>query len=463
MRLRTAAWFGLLLAALLLVGAGFADRQLKTATHPGFLPEGMPLYAYTPDLPLSWLRLSNTALSKNLSDEARPVLHDMELSVRRLTGIRPTPARWRVWLGGSAAAATDGRNWILCAHPGLAARAASWVFAGGAFPGAQLHQAWRGGYLLLSSSSALIEKALAAPPVTLDLPESLPPDALVMELRTPLRARLTLTPGGQLPIEARIMRGAGFAPRSSGPWKAPVLSGNPAAILSLPDAQSAEQLATLLKDISLPDFSDGLFGGLVTRWSLNRLPQFLSATGPLDAPMAFAFYDLSTDSGAPLPRLAAACAAREGFSKFLLAPQNANKLLPYEWNGCAGWMFPLFGDQFSLYGFQRDDTYYLATREPLAAALASASQTSRPDIEDDAVITLDWKRTAPTIMEGANWAAAHELLPETNQKDLDAAFIPVMRALSKCGTLRVAGRWTAEGLLLNGVLADGSQQPEHKQ
>ena len=182
----------------------------------------------------------------------------------------------------------------------------------------------------------------------------------------------------------------------------------------------------------------------------------------MSAPMSFALYGLTADSGVPLPQLAVASAATEGFAGLLSAPRSPNKLLPYEWSGCPGWMFPLLDDQFSLYGFKRDATQYLATQEPLAAMLAAAPQTAQPEIDDDAVITLDWKRFASALMETADWAAQHELLKETNPKDLDAAFMPVMRALSQCGTLSVTGRWTPQGLLCKGVLTT-APVPEHTQ
>jgi hypothetical protein len=172
----------------------------------------------------------------------------------------------------------------------------------------------------------------------------------------------------------------------------------------------------------------------------------------MNAPMSLALYGMNADSGMPLPQLAVASAAKGGFDGLLSAPQSPNKLLPYEWNGCPGWMFPLLDDQFSLYGFKRDATQYLATQEPLAAMLAAAPETSPPDIDEDVVVTVNWKHFASILMKTAEWAAEHELLKETNPKDLDTTFIPVMRALSQCGTLSVTGRWTSQALLCKGVL-----------
>ncbi len=457
---RRAAWLGVLLA--ILVAAGYVDRQLKTASHPAFLPEDMPLYIRTADLPQTWLHFAQTPLAGNLAEEAAPVLHDIELYLRQLTGIRPTPARWRTWLGGSMTAATDAHDWILCVHPGLVARAASLIFPGKALPTRQVRQAWRQGCLLLASSPELIKKALAAPPVAMDIPETASSDTLVVELRTPVRTVLTITPSDDLPIEARIFQPSTSPPRTPAVWSVPLLPGNPIAVLSLPDAPSATQLAALLAAFDPHDFSGGLLGGLLSRWGLSHLRSFLSPTGPSNAPMSFALYGLSLASGAPLPQLALASSTKEGFATLFPTPQSPNRLLPYDWNGCPGWMFPLLGDQFSLYGFQRDNTQYLATREPLAAMLASAPQTPPPGSEDDAVITLNWKRATEAIIETASWAAARELLHERNQKDLDATFIPIMHALSKCGTLQLTGRWTPEGFLCKGQLT-ALPRPEHAQ
>ena len=455
MPVRRAARCGLLaaLAALvLLVAAGYADRQLKTASHQGFLPEDMPLCLYSADLPGCWLRFSRTPLAGNLADEAAPVLHQMELSLRQLTGIRPTPARWRTWLGGSMLAATDGHDWILCAHPGLAARAASLLFGGNVFRGTGLNQAWRDGFLLLSSSSGLIEKALAAPPAILDLPKDTPPDALSVMLRKPLRTVITVVPSADLPIELRLVQTATLSPRKPSVWNAPVLPGALVAHLSLRDAQCAEQLAALWVTINPPDFSAGLFSAVLSRWSLNHLPSFLAASGLLDAPISCALYGLSSDSGVPLPCLALATSAKEALSPPLSPSPSASTPLSYQWNGSPGWMFPLLGDQFSLYHFRRDSTEYLATQEALAAMIATAPAMSRPTGEDDVVIALDWKRATSAAMDTANWAAVNELLPETNRQDLDATFMPLMRALSKCGTLQIAGHWTSDDFVCSGVL-----------
>ncbi len=451
-RPRIAAWLGLLLAVLLLVAAGFADRQLKTSTHPGFLPEDMPLYLYTADLPMAWLRFSRTTLGVNLAEEASAALRGMELSIRQSTGIRPTPSRLRTWLGGSMVAAVDGRDWILCARPGLAARAASIFFGGKVFHNGRLHQAWRSGFLLISSNSGMIEKALAAPPVIFDIPEGISRGAVVMELRRPLRAVIAVTPSATLPVEARILPTETFSPGPSGTWAAPVLAGSPTALLSFSDAQSAAKLGTLVAAIDMPEVAGGIFPELVSRWSLGRLPSLLSRNPAPNTPISCALYDLSTAYGAPMPQLAAATSATQWLDALLPPSSPASSLLSYEWSGCSGWMFPLLGDQFSLYGFKRDDTQYLATQENLAAMLAAAPATTEPGIEDNAVITLDWQRAASIIMETAAWAAIHELLAETSATDLDATLMPVMRALAKCGIMHIGARWTSDGLSCRGVL-----------
>ena len=460
--LRKAAWPGLLLAAFVLTAAGFADRQLKTAVHPGFLPADMSVYVYSADLPLSWLHLARTPLAGSLADEAAYALHSLELSLRQLTGIRPTPARWRTWLGPSAAAAANGRDWILCTRPGLVARAASFLFSGKALPGRQTHQAWREGYLLLSSSARLIDKALAAPPLTLDIPESAAPDTLVVEMHAPMRLVLSVSPARDLPVEARIYPSGTIAPREAAPWTAPPLAEGATLLLSLSGAQSAAQLETLLSSMNLPDFSGGILGELAERWSLNRLSTILSGAGNRNVPMSFALYGVSAASGVPLPQLAFASSMKETFAALLPAAQSPNRLFPYAWNGCAGWMFPIFGDQFSLYGFQQNGIQYLASRESLAAMLAATPHGLSSDIEDDLVVSLDWQRAAAAVKEVAAWAATRELLPETNPKDLEDAFIPVMNALSHCGTLHLAGKWSADDLVCQGVLT-GVRTPEPAQ
>jgi len=265
-----------------------------------------------------------------------------------------------------------------------------------------------------------------------------------------------------LPVTACFTFQPPAPPAPPAPWTAPPLSGNPALTLSLSGTSSTLNLAGLLQALNVPDCTGGMLPELAERWNLGHLMAYLSENKVVNAPLSCAVYGLSTASGVPLPQLALASSTQEDFAALLPPLQSPNRLFPYLWNGCAGWMFPLFGDQFSLYGFQRDGTQYLASREPLAAMLASVSHTVPVDTSDDVLLNMDWKRTAPLARETVVWAAAHELLSETNAEDLDAAFIPVMNALSRCGTLNLTGKWSSEGLLCQGKLA-ASVSPETRQ
>jgi len=442
--------------------AGFVDRQLKTASHPGFLPENLPLYVYSSDLPLFWLQLSRTPLAENMVQEARPLLADLELAGRQLTGIRPTPARWRTWLGGTMAGGTDGQDWIVCTHPGLAAWAASLLFQGNVFPGTSIKQAWRDGYLILSSSPTLITKALAARPVSLDLPEGIQPETLFVQTHGPVEASVTLEPASELPMKASIARPDSPAPDAPASWDGPALAGNPIISMSVRDAKSAAQLAEVAGELPFPTLAGGIMGELISRWSLNRLPAFLSTSACLNTPFSCALYGLPTASGAPVPILAAATRATDAFSEVLSRAAPPGKSLPYEWNGFPGAMMPLLGEQFSLYSFRRGQRYYLATQEPLAAMLAAAPEERTEPTGDDVVFTVDCLKAAKAAGETVLWAANLELLPETAAKDLDAVFNPLMRVLAKSGTFRMSAHHSPGTVHIVCRFAAPAQREAHK-
>jgi len=173
------------------VAAGFAmDLRLKTAGGaPGYVPPDARWVAYAPRLDRLWDYatcsgafgaapegvLADNPTCRFLKEWPRPY-GAMELAIRKSTGIRPTPARWRLWMGQGLLTFGTGDGVGFCARPGLLLRAAHLLNRNGengVFRYGPYFYAWRDGCCIFSTSPAVVAAALAAPAYAPDaLPEA---------------------------------------------------------------------------------------------------------------------------------------------------------------------------------------------------------------------------------------------------------------------------------------------------
>ena len=439
-----------LLAATLLVTAAYADRRLKMATHPGYLPSDLPLCVYSADMPRFWADLSRTRASRAVAKEAPYTLHEIELAIRVRTGIRPTPARLGTWLGQTICAGTDGANWVICTHPGLVAHTASLVFGRRFFERIGLHCAWRDGYLICASDSALLDRALTAPPLTVDLPAQAPSQSHAVIFQAPVSITGALIPSADLPFHLSV-HASNPPVRDASNWTVPALSVTPAVSLSVRNGPTFLALVTLCAPAfnALPSLTGPI---APDRWNLPTPTSLFGPGQPLSGPATLAFCGLVHGADIPLPQLGLAVMSPTPLSSLLPTETNETVLFPYQWNGYSGWMFPLLGAPFSLYSFQRDDTQYLATQESLAAALSGPTPDTVP-LTEDFSCTVSWKPLTEALVTTARWLAPYDLLPRTNLKDLDRRFFPLMNALASCGTCRVQGHWEEDHLVCDGTVS----------
>ena len=77
-----------------------ADYRIKRAGEGlGFHPSGAACVVVSQNLPAFCARVAATDAAARFTDETPRPFDAFELAVRKATGIRPTPLRWRVWLG----------------------------------------------------------------------------------------------------------------------------------------------------------------------------------------------------------------------------------------------------------------------------------------------------------------------------------------------------------------------------
>ena len=119
-------WRALILAVVLIVAFVWLDGRVKRqASGVGFCPEDATWIAATDDFGAFWEGVGRTQAVERLRQDWPRPLAGWELAVRQATGIRPTPDRWRLWMGQPllAAGSPDGKG--LCVYPGLLLRGAS--------------------------------------------------------------------------------------------------------------------------------------------------------------------------------------------------------------------------------------------------------------------------------------------------------------------------------------------------
>jgi len=88
---------GLALAGIVVLAG--VDRRLKTPPHGGFCPEDALAVAEAPQWPAFWSGAAASDAGRAAAEPAQKLGHAASLAILKQTGVRPTPSRWRLWLG----------------------------------------------------------------------------------------------------------------------------------------------------------------------------------------------------------------------------------------------------------------------------------------------------------------------------------------------------------------------------
>ncbi|HIJ73937.1 MAG TPA: hypothetical protein HPP83_07535, partial [Candidatus Hydrogenedentes bacterium] len=99
------------------------DLSLKSSSAEGFCPADAKLVVAASDFAAFWEKAVHCDVGRQAT--ARPPIQfrRLEVAIRNAAGIRPTPVRWRLWLGNRLLAATGETGSGLCVRPGLLLRA----------------------------------------------------------------------------------------------------------------------------------------------------------------------------------------------------------------------------------------------------------------------------------------------------------------------------------------------------
>jgi len=458
-------WGLLFLVAALYGGWWAADRYLERAPHAGFCPAGYQWAVFLPDLPAFWRQVQRQPVAASAAQEAPQWLHRAELAVRAGTGVRPTPARWRTWLGGQALLAGQGAQWCLCVRPGVLARCADFVNrlvgggteTGGIYRFGELYYRWRDGYLLVSPAMESISLALTSEPF--HPATSLGSDMAYLAWNGPASGYAQIRAAEGFPF-------SGFLQGTFHPCGEPVPGpgswpGKPLFVISGCNGESLLQAAGLAF-ASLPStpVADLLRRGgalIRQRWGLERLLAPGEAHGPRS--FSLACFDAEVSEALLLPEWALALTDHnQSFENHPLWPMISEAgPLPFIWNGHDGWAAPVLGEELTLCITEKEGWWIVSSREPLMARILEPLSLKEAP-ESSFLMYIDWKLLGETLVSALRQAASLELIPRMNLKDVDSELVPLARLLSACHWFTLNAQIQEDGALLQGFLT-GSGEP----
>lgn len=451
---------GLVLAAAiaLYLLLGSVDQRLKHAPHPGFTGD-FDWQLDTADAPRFWDRLKTLPQARALQEEIPDVLKALELAVYRATWIRPSPARWRVWLGPRLLLSGHDDTWAACVHPGLMLRAAHAInrLSGGTadneiYRYGGLFYTWREGFFLFSPSASLVKmlQQNGTPTESDDAPGA---DEAV----------ISLTLDEDTPLSIHLRAEAKMPVQIAMPWPNETRQGlsfteawpdRPLLAFSTSDVALLAQLAQRIYDVTAPAEWPG-WSRTLFRDAPPPLPiQHVPGTWKKNiVEFSGALLNLDTSETLPVPEVALALRMTpDSEPAHPLAFMAGPAALPYFWNDSPGQLLPLLGEKWTLCLAGEGTVRFAASQEPVMTRLTGRF---RPGLEAPLVMALriDWERCAAIAADLVRKAAALELIPQKDGRDADRLFLPWLRLVGRLGQLRLDARLENGELLFTGELA----------
>lgn len=462
------SWRALLAAVAVVVALAYVDGCQKAPPEgeiAGYCPEGAPWVAACDDFGAFYGALTASDFHARLSQALPREVAALDVAVRKTIGIRPTPLRWRVWMGRQFLASWSKEGPGFCTRPGVLLRTASLAhgtlnrasnsairrFAG-------WHYAWRDGFLIASPHRAYVEAALNAPPCTGAIPLS--PDELRLHPRGDKSWLLRVRPTDGLPIAGRL---AGQLTNRLGPltltdaWSEPPLL----SICAKDWRDVASVGAFLVRAAALTPPSLGLKAWLdhARDVALSVLPRWHMPTPHPDwdqsvLEWAFALTEIDATSAAPVPVaglvMRSAQPAQGPHPLDWLAGSEVS--VPYEWEGEPGLLVPWVGEDLTLCLGRHGHDWLAASREPAMAAMAGRLQEGKT-VDGDLYVRLRWDRLADTLSDLARNAAGNGLITGLAPADVDQRGAPLLRALGAMGAFELRANAQSDQVVFEGMLA----------
>jgi len=441
-----------LVLLLLVVAALFADRRMVASPVAGYLPESAVWRLEASDLPglfTRWNALNTSAAMRRAS----PALHqDVPLAICRMTGIRPTPGRTRLWLGRTLLLGGDASGWCLSVRPGLALRLAAWL--GGPLRSADdddfwrdYASAWHEGFLLVASSQRYLDQVMAegVPVPRAEMPE----DALRISWEGEHAGLLEVAVAEQIPLlfhlktpadsEAKLRYAAG--------WYDAMLTVN--THRGAPVAQAVLAGLALAESQVNPDVAAGLRAIAASWWPAYSPLQIASA--PVGE-WAAGIVDLDFTPDIPVVESVWAGQSADPAALAELLPDARQE---HRWGDVTGWLIPVPGDARTWALAEREGTTFLSSHEHrMPALLATARREPEAGV---GAVNLRWKPAMAALRDALIRAAKDGLLPGYSDRDMRTNVVPYLDAFADWGTLQLhAGSENGE-VMGDGWLALGAE------
>jgi len=464
-RIRGGLIASLIVLALLAVGA---DIWLATSKGPVFCPPNARWLVAIGDFPGAYKKFLRSNLAGILYEELPQYRADWQLAVRQDTGIRPTPARWRVWLGRRFLGAVTQDGPGACVRPGILVRGADAVRGlGRGRPSIRrfgpYYYGWRQGALVFSRSEQYVIDSLAAKPF---MPMPSEDDNEIWVYEQEARSALRLVPG-----KNSFEGWFGAFSRQPDPlppdWNLPPME--PAiAWVAGPDMQDLRVIGataygmlehhTKLTDRPWFKLAAVLLAKGLKPWAFDMLPA--NWDDPVEG-IQLALLDLDTSEPLPVPEVAAVFKAKgDAAGPHPLQPMAAaGPAMPYEWDGHPGTVAPRAGEKAALCLTRAGACWLAASQEPAMARLLREMDTSGKPFEGEpgrvAVVAVNFAKSAAKAEWLARQGAKLELTPGVNAADLEKNVMPLLRALGRLGRLQLDFYADGDRLRFTGSLRAG--------
>lgn len=424
-----------------------ADCALVRGSSAGYAVNGATWRIEAHNVPAllrAWNQLDTVADMR----AASPALHhEIPLAIRRMTGIRPTPLRARLWLGERFLLSGDDQGWCLSLRPGLLMRLAGIVVSPlrSAQPEdfwAGYASGWRDGHLLVASSARYLDRmqsAGAAQAATVDDPE-----VLRLRWEGETAGTLDLAAREDLPLRLALDGPAEGAARLhfADAWPDAMVRVN------LHRGGPAERLLSGLLAWGGRQFVPET-AALISAIAREAWPAYCPLDLTAFSAGEWAFGLESVDLNPDVPVIETRWAARPGDYPAPTGwpPAGARE---HRWNDQSGWIIPVPGAARAWALAERDGIWLLSSSEAdMAARLAEAPV--EPEIGLGA-FRLHWSPAAAIAISAIRRAARDGLVSGMDEDYLEGVLIPRIQSFAGWGTLQFqlrddAGAITGEGTL----------------
>ncbi|MBL7646667.1 MAG: hypothetical protein JNK74_10810 [Candidatus Hydrogenedentes bacterium] len=428
------------------------DRRMVQSPDAGYQLESATWRAEIADLPTlfaQWNDLNTSAAMRRAS----PALHQaVPLGVRRMTGVRPTPGRVRLWLGRSLFLSGNDEGWCLTLRPGVALRTLAWFGSPLRRPDdddfwRDYASAWHGGFLLVASSQTYLDKIVAeGKPVAKG---GVPTDALRLSWDGAYPGIAEVAIAEQLPVLFNIKAPA--APEA----KLRYAAGWPEAVVTYNAHRGAPATAVALAGLSwvesrLHPETIQTIRALVGAWWAAYCPLDLGAS-PVDE-WAVGLADANFREDVPV--------VESIWAGRVIAPPTLLDRVPatrqeHRWDETPGWLIPVQGDARAWALAEREGTTFLSSHEQrMPALLATARREPEAGV---AAFNLRWKPFTALIGDVLIRAASDGMLPGYGADDVKADILPHVDAFADWGTLQLHAGSEGGEIMGEGWIALGAE------